>query len=128
MISVPFNPTKTDLRGIRFTQSVTGHVHSPWFTYDYSGDLNSDGQINYGYGQWARVIDASKSAFASVLGINGSPGRDVIVTEREDHDKRTMKVEKMWRLSTKNPCKLPSSNSAPSLASGAIDVETKKLK
>lgn len=88
----------TDLSGLRLTQGRSGHVHSPFFTFDWETEWikhPADCRSRY-----HSIIAQSKSAFTALLGIQEN---DVLVTERTDE--RT--GERWWRLGTKNPTPLP---------------------
>lgn len=100
---IPYDP-KTDLRELRFNQSPTGHVHSPWFTYDYTGDLVA-GRMTYGwgYGRYAAVMHCAKTSFAALLDM---PEREVIVTELPPKPDGPSGLI-TWRLSTTKPHQLP---------------------
>lgn len=96
---ISYDPAKTDLRSIKFEQSESGHVHSPWFTYDHSLEMK-DGKMVYGfgYGKFPHIIAAAKSAFAAIFGMNTE---DVVVTQKPDFSSSSF--ESQWRLSTPFP-------------------------
>ena len=85
---------QSDLSGIRLTQSKTGHVHSPKFTFPNEVTRTVRGP------EYHWFIGHSIHAFMGLLGIDRD---EVIVTEH--HDKAT--DERWWSLGTKHPCALP---------------------
>jgi hypothetical protein len=96
-----FDPNNRDFSEIHFTQSKTGHVHSPWLTFDYKESLRSSRPF-YGFNNHtAHVMRASASAFAEALGIDA---RDTILTQREEPSEI---FGFYWRVSSAMPCKLP---------------------
>lgn len=121
---VSYDPQKTDMAGIKFTRGPKGHVYSPWFTYEYAGDLKA-GQTFYGFNnRTAQIMNAARSAFSSVLGINVE---HVVLTEMPSRGG----TEIQWRLGTMYPCELPKPPSLPAprvetirkLGDDFIDIE-----
>lgn len=92
---------------IACTQSASGHVHSPWFTFPHEGVMDYAG---YHY-QSMRI--ASIRAFSGALGISVY---EVFVTEKMDDESG----ERWWRLGTKKPAALPTPKK--SVPAGVIDV------
>lgn len=83
-----------DFTGIRFTRSKTGHVHSPWWSYDWR-KYNDHSPYTIGsHFHWLR--ERSMDAFASTLGLQHE---DVICSQRENQ--QTMELE--WRIGTIHP-------------------------
>lgn len=105
-----------DFSGLRLTQSATGHVHSPWFSFHIpmTGAIYSIGS------QYHDVLNQSKEAFASILGIKA---RDVVVMERQHHSH--VIGDREWRLGTPRPMQLPQVRKTPRELpenQGAIDI------
>lgn len=90
-------PRVPDFSDITLTQSVTQHVHSAWFTYDWK-KYNPDPHCTIGsHFHWVR--ERSVAAFAAAIGISTN---EVMVTERKD----PATGELQWRCGSKYPVRL----------------------
>lgn len=111
-------PKDNDLSGLRLEQTANGNACTPWFQFD---GLRHDIGIADFRSQYHTVIQASVSAFSSLLGIDRL---DVMVTQREDPS--DPHVGYWWRLSTRHPHTLPKPKptTKPVLPEnrGAIDI------
>jgi hypothetical protein len=88
-----------DFSGITLTQSAIGHVHSPWFSFDWHRGIQGEQIYDIG-GKYHEIKDQAVRAFSGVLGIDRG---NVIVTEKVFPGE----YDQFWRLGTKGPCKMP---------------------
>ncbi len=100
---------QSDLSGICLTQSKTGHVHSPRFTFPNSVTRTNRGPDYH----W--MIGHSIGAFMGLLGIQRD---EVIVSEHTDPSTQ----ERWWSLGTQHPCKLPKPKQTVKKIEGAQDA------
>lgn len=104
-----------DFAAMQFSRSKTGHVHSPWWSYNWR--KYDKGPSPYIAGSYFHHLRSrSMSAFAYALGLRE---RDVFCSQRENA--QTSELE--WRIGTINPCELPKPKK-PKLNTGlpAIDI------
>ncbi len=102
---IPFSPAKTDMAAMHFTQSKTGHVHSPWFTFDWMREAGA-GQPVHGWfnSRTSNIVNAARAAFAGVLGVDVDATIATVMPPAPGADNPH---ETKWRVSTQHPCALP---------------------
>lgn len=83
---------------IRLTQSRTGHIHSPMFTYDCRAEMEHGKMTYYPQSQFHEIKHAAVAAFAAALNIHEL---EVLVSEIPKDG------EIWWRLGTVHRCELP---------------------
>ena len=98
-----------DFSGLSLTQSGTGHIHTPFFSFTPNGDAHKDEML------YQRLRYASGRAFASLLNI------------RDDEMMFSVRYEKdgsaFWSWGTAKPMRLPESlRNKKKADSLAIDV------
>lgn len=105
----------SDFTGIRFSRSKTGHVHSPWFTYNWRKYDPVSPYTPGSYFHWLK--EQSMDAFASALGLQKE---DTICSQRENP--KTMELE--WRIGTIQPHRehLPPGPMKLNAGAPAIDI------
>lgn len=87
-----------DFRAIRFTRSSSGHIQSPWWSYNWK-EFNPSGPYQCG-SHFHGLRAQSVAAFASALGIQE---RHVVVSVREN----PIDGQLEWRCGTSYPIELP---------------------
>ena len=88
----------SDFAAMQFSRSKSGHIHSPWWSFEWR---TYDKQGPYTPGSYFHYLRVqSMNAFASALGLQE---RDVICSQRENN----VTGELEWRIGTIHPCELP---------------------
>lgn len=89
---------QSDFSAIAFTRSASGHVQSPWWSYDWKR-YNPDGPYQIG-SHFHDLRTRSISAFAHALGLREF---DIMVSVREN----PIDGQLEWRCGTARPVQLP---------------------